>query len=171
MEQERVNTMDKEEAKRILEKDAIRARGTNVPSIGNLLTLKQLRKMDGKPVYFERGKSWGIVSVDSNGRWEGVPFFVTCKDGVNFIHNIKLRKMKVYEYPPARIDRERWEPCEWCGSIGKKPGNWVCTLENDNGHTVTNNHMVVCAPVNYCPVCGRPLTPEAWEELERRING
>lgn len=32
MEQERVNTMDKEEAKRILDKAAIRARDTNVPS-------------------------------------------------------------------------------------------------------------------------------------------
>lgn len=72
-------------------------------------------------------------------------------------------------YPPARIDREKWEPCEWCGSIGEKPDNWVCTLEDDNGHTVTNNHMVVCAPVNYCPVCGRPLTPEAWEEMEKRL--
>lgn len=69
------------------------------------------------------------------------------------------------------VDREKWEPCEWCGSVGKTPDNWVCTLEDDNGHTVTNNHMVVCAPVNYCPVCGRPLTPEAWEEMESRING
>ena len=32
MEQERVNTMDKEEAKRIPDKAAIRARDTNVPS-------------------------------------------------------------------------------------------------------------------------------------------
>lgn len=24
---------------------------------------------------------------------------------------------------------------------------------------------------NYCPFCGRPLTEEAWAELERRING
>ena len=63
------------------------------------------------------------------------------------------------------------EPCEWCGSVGGKPDNWVCSLEDDNGYTVTNNHMVVCATANYCPVCGRPLTPEAWAELEKRLRG
>lgn len=153
------------------------ARYTNVQNIGDPLTLEQLRKMDGKPVYFERGKSWGIVSVDSNGRWKGVPFFVTCKDGVNFIHNIKLRKMKVYEYLPARIDRERWEPCEFCGE-------WIggdCTpKEQDAGYKLYAGYYKQVAvddfwecetdDVRYCPNCGRPLTPEAWEELERRMN-
>ena len=70
----------------------------------------------------------------------------------------------------SHIDREAWEPCEWCGSVGKKPDNWVCSLEDDNGHTVTNDHMVVCATANYCPSCGRPLTEEAWAELERRLR-
>ena len=70
--------------------------------------------------------------------------------------------------PP--IDREKWEPCEWCGSVGKKPDNWVCTLEDDDGHTVTNNHIVVCATANYCPSCGRPLTEAAWTELEKRVR-
>lgn len=152
-------------------------RDTNVPSKGEPLTLEQLRKMDGKPVYFERGKSWGIVSVDSNGRWEGVPFFVTCKDGVNFIHNIKLRKMKVYAYPPARIDQEKWEPCEWCGE-------WMLgdcrPKEQDAGYKLYAGYCKQVAAddffedeteeLNYCPRCGRPLTPEAWEELERRVT-
>ena len=74
-----------------------------------------------------------------------------------------------YAYPP--IDWEKWKPCEWCGSVGKTPDNWVCTLEDDDGHTVTNNHIVVCATANYCPSCGRPLTEEAWAELEKRIRG
>lgn len=27
-----------------------------------------------------------------------------------------------------------------------------------------------CIPIKYCPFCGRPLTEEAWAELERRIG-
>ena len=25
--------------------------------------------------------------------------------------------------------------------------------------------------LNYCPKCGRPLTDEAWAELEKRLRG
>ena len=32
------------------------------------------------------------------------------------------------------------------------------------------NHKF-CIPIKYCPFCGRPLTEEAWAELERRIGG
>lgn len=48
---------------------------------------------------------------------------------------------------PAKLDRSRWEGCEYCKDIPKS------ILEG------------------FCYACGRPLTEEAWEELERRING
>lgn len=40
------------------------------------LTLEELRKMDGKPAYWLDDDSYGIISVDSSGRWADVPFFV-----------------------------------------------------------------------------------------------
>lgn len=29
---------------------------------------------------------------------------------------------------------------------------------------------IKCYP-SYCPVCGRPLTEQAWDELEKRMRG
>ena len=46
-----------------------------------------------------------------------------------------------------KIDREKWEPCMWCVLNGQFGLN------------------------NYCSSCGRPLTDEAWAELERRACG
>lgn len=50
---------------------------------------------------------------------------------------------------PAKLDRSRWEVCGTCS------GKYSYAYVYD---------------VRYCPNCGRPLTEEAWEELERRIN-
>lgn len=46
-----------------------------------------------------------------------------------------------------KIDREKWEPCMWCALNGQFGLN------------------------SYCSACGRPLTEEAWAELERRAFG
>ena len=53
---------------------------------------------------------------------------------------------------PAKLDRSQWEGCPECSCI------------------VISRKMVNRGR-NYCPYCGRPLTEEAWAELERRING
>ena len=137
-----------------------------VPDYGSgPLTLEQLRERFGLPVFVvskDERKFWALVNRNSVYANNKDVFFL---DGPGY-----GTTWLAYPYPPARIDREKWELCEWCGSVGKTPDNWVCTLEDENGHTVTNQHIVVCVTANYCPSCGRPLTPEAWEELERRIN-
>jgi len=48
---------------------------------------------------------------------------------------------------PAKLDRSRWEGCEYCKDIPKS------ILKG------------------FCYACGRPLTEEAWADLERRIGG
>lgn len=111
------------------------------------LTLEQLREMDGRPAYWPDDESWGIISVDDAGRWAGIPFFRGRKNGVNFEFDIEFRGMEVYAYPPAHIDREAWELCMWC------------TLNRQFHEN------------RYCQACGRPLTEEAWAELERRVCG
>lgn len=53
---------------------------------------------------------------------------------------------------PAKLG-SRWEGCSWCtGFCPEVTGdpNW--------------NYK-------FCPNCGRPLTEEAWAELERRMSG
>ena len=112
-----------------------------------LLTLDQLRKMDGKPAYWLEDESYGIISVDSNGKWAGIPFFRGRKNGVNFEYDIESRGMEIYAIEHTGIDRDKWEQCMWCET----------------------NKLIMGD--KYCSECGRPLTEEAWTELERMIFG
>lgn len=142
---------------------------------GEPLTLEQIKQMDGHPVWLHTFSSkskktnveqWALVV--SSGEYSVSFVRVAVSSRLEKRCSDYGKTWIAYAYPP--IDREKWEPCEWCGSVGKKPDNWVCTLEDDDGHTVTNNHIVVCATANYCPSCGRPLTEAAWTELEKRVR-
>lgn len=78
-----------------------------------------------------------------------------------------------YDYIPAHIDIETWEPCEDCKprcAICANYGGWdrygkpkVC--EDCKGHS---NFV---ADDDFCSYCGRPLTEKAWNELEKRLRG
>lgn len=57
---------------------------------------------------------------------------------------------------PAKLDRSRWEGCILCEGVT----GWTQDLDEEH-HEVE---------VLFCPQCGRPITEEAWAELERRIN-
>lgn len=119
---------------------AIRAVSSKEP-----LTLDQLRRMDGKPVWvqtpgIEKYGRWAIVAgvnIEDNALYCQGDY--TCRDyGKSWV---------AYAYPPAHIDREEWEPCYACDPQLLFMGN------------------------NYCGNCGRPLTEEAWAELEKRLRG
>ena len=60
---------------------------------------------------------------------------------------------------PAKLDRIRWMGCGWCREFGTMP---------IRGFTV---HGCTSTTAHFCPKCGKPLTEEAWTELERRIEG
>ena len=66
--------------------------------------------------------------------------------------------------PPAHIDRNEWT-AEWI-----YPENeWNlprCSKCGCNSKDATYGHKN-----NFCPKCGRAMTPEAWAELERRLRG
>ena len=143
------------------------------------LTLEQLLEMNGKPVWTKllvestgRKEGWTLVYNDDRyaavQRWTQFPLWY--KDyGKTWL---------AYAYPPAHIDREAWEPCEWCGE-------WIggdCRpREQDAGYKLYAGYCKQVAAddfyedeteeLNYCPICGRPLTEEAWEELEKRLRG
>lgn len=109
---------------------------------GEALTLEQLRKMDGQPVYCADRKEWGIIHIDPDGPWANVPFF----RGVYCDLDVQRNGLSLYAYPPAHIDREAWKPCLICNA----------------------QKMIINS--GYCPHCGRPLTEEAWAELEKRMG-
>lgn len=109
------------------------------------LTLEQLKAMEKPtPVWMDLGKKtiegWG-------GYWCICQIGHIITPGMVSMYAEKMNGAKFYAYPPARIDREKWELCMWCVPNGQFGLN------------------------NYCSACGRPLTEEAWAELESRLRG
>lgn len=84
---------------------------------------------------------------------------------------------------PTQEQMERvWTGCEWCNGEHSNDGEISAYAEVecegcDAGDDCPNAHSSEdpcyglvdrALPVNSCPVCGRPLTPAAWEELRKR---
>lgn len=81
----------------------------------------------------------------------------------------------------APLDRSRWEGCDYC--THNKDNVELCPMlshdESDcdrgmyihRGCLVSNSGEFQYVKIDFCPMCGRPLTEAAWAELERRING
>lgn len=101
---------------------------------------------------------------------------------------------------PAKPDRSRWEGCAYC-TLGKmhrmswyrpdvvvRKGEYI---EGDNSlsyieegsfdgfpETRMAELVTICEDggdhtigIKFCPICGKPLTEEAWAEMEGKIGG
>lgn len=87
--------------------------------------------------------------------------------------NMALNALRAHQ-PPAKLDRSRWgwchacenECCELCIYEYSDMGEPPCS-SCINGNMELTNYK----PKPFCAKCGRPLTEEAWAELEGRING
>lgn len=135
----------------------------STPHPGKPLTLDQLREMDGQPAWCEDVGRWAIVSVSDAGKWKGVPFALFVRDGARFEWNIEDRNLSLYSYSPEQVGRERWSGCLICRGTKYMYGDAV----SGYGTREVRGGVVF----HYCPMCGRPLTEEAWVELERRLRG
>ena len=89
----------------------------------------------------------------------------------------------------VHIDRKKWEPCKCCREpIGAEPyakekypeicdfevildGGDEITVNAYNHYTPVTEEVCFSFPVSFCPKCGRPLTDQAWAELEKRLRG
>lgn len=80
----------------------------------------------------------------------------------------------------TRLDRSRWEECPDCkGEVFAKRRQYMrpvmepLTPEQALMDKLTELTGIVYVKVKneFCHTCGRPLTEEAWAELERRIGG
>lgn len=108
---------------------------------GEPLTLEQLRQMVGRPVWIEDKQMPELSGY-------GIMREDVC-DGYQAVFFIEEygKRWVSYAGQPTHIDREKWGPCKWCEI------SWLVMGEK------------------YCCSCGRPLTDEAWAELERRFFG
>lgn len=67
----------------------------------------------------------------------------------------------------AHIDRDAWKKCcKKCKYEDDNEGIPIYyTSDWDNGIGFERDNAI------FCPKCGRPLTDEAWDELEKRLRG
>lgn len=104
---------------------------------------------------------------------EGCPSASVDPDGVEAVRMsiVALRAQK----EPAKLDRSRWEGCEMCNRTYRPP-EWNGGGSHD--FRVSQNALFYHdskygwegIEVKFCPMCGKPLTEEAWAEMERRLN-
>ena len=145
---------------------------TNEP-IGNTgkmvpLTIEQLRKMEKPtPVWLESETIEG---------WDG--YWCLCNGGVILtpgrviMYASKMDGAKFYACPPTHIDREAWG-CELCKDAKFVSGIAYSEkqVDKDRACAVSFSDEGADCDFYYCPNCGKPLTPEAWAELEKRLGG
>lgn len=142
------------------------------------LTLEQLLRMDGKPVFCislkDGRKKWRVVqSIEKFVDVVKVICFTDCKDETVASYG---KTWIAYAYEPPRLDRSAWEPCDDCKEISY----WDEKCDNCK-YDDFFAHQEPCASCeskskwepcySFCPTCGRPLTDAAWEMLERRVEG
>ena len=152
---------------------ALRAGGKDkdVPTMpaGHPLTLEQLRGMDGRCVkvvvygveplemlaLVEAPEDEGCVLLRNN--LGGVSEFYSDED-------LMEDGVKVYAYSHANINREAWTGC-------------TCNTKSKSCCTCVSLRCQFCIGESeykrgkYCSACGRPMTEEAWAELEKRVRG
>lgn len=90
----------------------------------------------------ENGAWWDMVSTMFCGRDASVKFHAAL--------DVAIAALRAQQ-TPATLDRSRWEGCI------------CCTLQSQVRAREKHGYR-------YCEHCGRPLTEDAWAELERRIT-
>ena len=143
----------------------------SVPT-GEALTEEQLKTKIGNPVFIksERRAEWMILWGYHPPEVYGRAFVFTRRTAQKELFPFSGLGVtwNAYAYPPTHIDREAWEPCEYCGGAKYVYGHASAVVPNgDKGQIETE----VEGDFDYCPECGRPLTPEAWAMLEKRLMG
>ena len=74
---------------------------------------------------------------------------------------------KIQENNSIHIDREAWEPCGYCNGAKYIYGHASAVVPNGYKRQIEKETE---GDFDYCPKCGRPLTDEAWNELEERLR-
>lgn len=112
-----------------------------------------------------------------------------CETGKKCVHiNGDGGEYREYHEQNTRLNREAWEPCEFCRERDREvyktedypgicdfevmlDGPYEITVNAYNHYTPFTEDICFSFPVLFCPKCSRPLTEEAWKMLEKRIGG
>lgn len=126
------------------------------------LSPEQLREMDGKPIWIEH---------DEDPKYNHV--WMIWNNEIGMRHNLAGYNIfwRAYAYPHARINREAWEPCTVCGERKCDNclfGDYLSYMEPCRSCQDASEWKPT---QKFCGECGRPLTEEAWAELEKRLRG
>lgn len=79
-----------------------------------------------------------------------------CVAAVNEALNMAISALRAQQTP---LDRSRWEGCHYCDDQETVMElDWIYGLDH------------ILHDYKFCPMCGRPLTEEAWAEMERRLR-
>lgn len=137
------------------------------------LTLEQLREMHGNPVLIHEldgEKYWAIVDKVSEHE---VRLLDTVRQNDYGSFELYGESWLAYAYPPARIDREAWT-AEWIEQKTERGTvQYICSKCFDY-HEFRSDAVIsyiVRGNFLFCRKCGRAMTPEAWDELEKRLRG
>lgn len=71
------------------------------------LTIEQLLKMDGQPVWVEDVKHWALIDIEKGGQWDGMPFVIWAENGTKFTYNVESRGLYCYRRPPEEEEEEK----------------------------------------------------------------
>lgn len=129
---------------------------------GDPLTPEQLMKMDGQPIWIEH---------DEDPKYNHV--WMIWNNEIGMRHNLAGYNIfwRAYAYPHAHIDRDAWEPCGECEKRNCDNCLYSEYLSSMEPCKSCYNAKKWKPVSRFCGNCGRPLTPEAWDELEKRLRG
>lgn len=123
------------------------------------LTLEQLRRMVGQRVLIYRMKSTDPLepgTVKMNGDVHG-------DAGTLAYHELYLLTWVAFSRLTAHIDREAWAS-EW---INTMPVLGAGDLET----RCASCGSLVLFETPFCPYCGKAMTQESWDKMEKRVRG
>lgn len=125
---------------------------------GEPLTLEQLRHMDEQPVLYD-GTCF-IVRLNYPIYGDAI---VYCDDLLILLDEAVEHGVYAY-YPPARIDMEAWG-CPLCNR-----SRVISFKAWEDEEAYQEGGPFVQGGALFCPRCGKPRTPEARAELEKRLR-
>lgn len=103
------------------------------------------------------------------------PFFPHEGDDFDEACRIAVAALRA-QHTSAKLNRSRWEGCPIC-TAEYNPKDWGegsahdFRIKEDVLYYFDAQFGWEGIAIKFCPACGRPLTEEAWAEMERRIGG